>query len=124
MVEDDVSALKKITKQLRQQVESLTAKMENLENRRSNVRLISLPDNAEGRDVCAFLEKWIPEVLGVESFPAFIFIEKAHRVPTGFISKVLVALNLKMCGSCLCIQTDDSEEKGACFLTQIAAIRH
>ncbi|KAI4808286.1 hypothetical protein KUCAC02_000350 [Chaenocephalus aceratus] len=66
--EGDASALNKTTKRLRQQVESLEAKMEDLENRsrRSNVRLIGLPENAEGKDACTFLEKWIPEILGAD----------------------------------------------------------
>ncbi|KAI4801018.1 hypothetical protein KUCAC02_006181 [Chaenocephalus aceratus] len=84
-VEDDTSALNKTTKHLRQQVESLEAKMEDLENRsrRSNVRLIGLPENAEGKDACTFLEKWIPEILGAGSFAAPLAIERAHRVPSG-----------------------------------------
>ena len=79
-MEDDVSALNKTTKQLRQQVESLEAKMEDLENRsrRSNVRLIGLPENAERKDACTYLEKWIPG-----SFSAPLAIERAHRVPSG-----------------------------------------
>ncbi|KAJ4932381.1 hypothetical protein JOQ06_010804 [Pogonophryne albipinna] len=84
-VEDDASALNNTTKQLRQLVESLEAKMEDLENRsrRSNVRLIGLPENAEGKDACTFLEKWIPEILGAGSFAAPLAIERAHRVPSG-----------------------------------------
>ena len=59
--------------------------MEDLENRsrRSNVRLIGLPENAEGKDACIFLEKWIPEMLGAGSFSAPLAIERAHRVPSG-----------------------------------------
>lgn len=80
-VEDDASALNKTTKQLRQQ----EAKMEDLENRsrRSNVRLIGLPENDQGKDACTFLEKWIPEILGAGSFAAPLAIERAHRVPSG-----------------------------------------
>ncbi|KAJ4932002.1 hypothetical protein JOQ06_010437 [Pogonophryne albipinna] len=84
-VEDDASVLNKTTKQLRQQVESLEAKMEDLDNRsrRSNVRPIGLPENAERKDACTFLEKWIPEILGAGSFSAPLAIERAHRVPSG-----------------------------------------
>ncbi len=32
-------------------------------SRLNNLRLVRLPEGAEGQDPCSFLEKWIPEVL-------------------------------------------------------------
>lgn len=82
--EDGVVRIEKTAEVLQRTVEKLTAKVDDLENRsrRSNLRLIGLPENAEGRDVCSFLEKWIPETLGKESFQSPLVIERAHRVPS------------------------------------------
>ena len=64
---------------------SLTEKNEDLENRsrRSNLHLIGLPEDTEGKDAEAFLERWLPDVLGAEIFPSQVRIERAHRVPSG-----------------------------------------
>lgn len=62
-------------------VTTLKEKIDDFENRhrRSNLRIMG----AEGREVETFLEKWIPEVLGAENFPAPVIIETAHRIPSG-----------------------------------------
>lgn len=39
-----------------------------------------LPDGAKGSDMVGFLERWLPEVLGPESFTNPITIERAHRL--------------------------------------------
>lgn len=81
--EDGVVSLDKTTTELKRIVEKLTAKVDDLENRdrRSNLRLVGLPEGAEGRDACSFLEKWIPETLGKERFTSPLVVERAHRVP-------------------------------------------
>lgn len=63
-------------------MEELVLKVDDLENRarRSNLRLVGLPEEKEGANICAFLEKWIPEVLGEHNFPGPITIKRAHRV--------------------------------------------
>lgn len=55
--------------------------MDDLENRahRSNLHLVGLPEKVEGSDMCAFLERWIPEVLE-HNFPRLVLIERAHRI--------------------------------------------
>ncbi|KAK7877080.1 hypothetical protein WMY93_021953 [Mugilogobius chulae] len=80
--EDDIATLKKDNCTLKGELEALTRKVDDLENRsrRSNLRLVGLPEKAEGRDMCSFLVKWIPEVLGTVSFPGPLIIERAHRI--------------------------------------------
>ena len=69
--EDTVSTLEKTVATLQKQVDFLSAKAEDQENRsrRNNLRLINLPEGAEGRDAASFLERWLPEVLGTDTFP-------------------------------------------------------
>uniref|UniRef100_A0A8C6LL39 Uncharacterized protein n=1 Tax=Nothobranchius furzeri TaxID=105023 RepID=A0A8C6LL39_NOTFU len=60
-VEDDVNSEKGKTEALVKQVALLTDKLEDLENRsrRSNLRLVNVPEKIEGNDAVAFLEKWL-----------------------------------------------------------------
>uniref|UniRef100_A0A3B4F0H5 L1 transposable element RRM domain-containing protein n=1 Tax=Pundamilia nyererei TaxID=303518 RepID=A0A3B4F0H5_9CICH len=82
-VEDAVNPEKGKTDALVKQVALLTNKLEDLENRsrRSNLRLVNVPEKIEGNDAVAFLEKWLPEVLGPATFPRQPLIERAHRLP-------------------------------------------
>ncbi len=69
---------------LRNQLEQLTEKMTNMEDRsrRNNVRLVGLPEGAEGSNAAGFLRvnlsKWIPSLKGRD-----IEIDRAHRVYDG-----------------------------------------
>uniref|UniRef100_A0A672K4J5 L1 transposable element RRM domain-containing protein n=1 Tax=Sinocyclocheilus grahami TaxID=75366 RepID=A0A672K4J5_SINGR len=69
---------------LRKQLEQLTDRVTSMEDRsrRNNVRLVGLPDGAEGSDAAGFLtanlSKWIPALKGCD-----IEIEWAHRVYDG-----------------------------------------
>ncbi len=69
---------------LRNQLERLTEKLTDIEDRsrRNNVRLVGLPEGAEGSDVAGFLRvnlsKWIPSLKGRN-----IEIDWAHRVYDG-----------------------------------------
>ena len=80
--QDDIASLQTQTGAMRATIEELVAKVDDLENRarRSNLRLVGLPEKVEGTDMCAFLEKWIPEVLGVHIFPQPMLMERAHRI--------------------------------------------
>lgn len=81
--EDDISGLTGKEKSLQKKVQELTLKLDDLENRhrRSNLRLIGLPEKTEGGDAVAFLQTWLPEVLGPDTFPRPVVIERAHRLP-------------------------------------------
>lgn len=83
--EDATTQLTSKVTLLETKVRGLTEKNEDLENRsrRSNLRLIGLPEKMEGKDAEAFLEKWLPDVLGDETFPSPVKIERAHRIPSG-----------------------------------------
>ncbi len=69
---------------LKNQLERLTEKMTDMENRcrRNNVRLVGLPEGAEGPDAAGFLRvnlsKWIPSLRGRD-----IEIDRAHCVYDG-----------------------------------------
>ncbi len=75
---------RKTVTDLRNQLERLTEKMTDIEDRsrRNNVRLVGLPEGAEGSDVAGFLRvilsKWIPSLKGRN-----IEIDHAHRVYDG-----------------------------------------
>lgn len=60
----------------------LTDKTEDLENRsrRSNIRIINVLEQAEGRDTVGFLEKFIPQILGNNNFTSPATLERAHRI--------------------------------------------
>lgn len=82
-VEDDISSLASKESSLQKKVHELTLKLDDLENRhrRSNLRLIGLPEGTEGGDAVSFLQTWLPEVLGTDALPSPIIIERAHRLP-------------------------------------------
>ncbi|KAJ8004314.1 hypothetical protein DPEC_G00157840 [Dallia pectoralis] len=56
--------------------------MDDLENRsrRSNIRIINVPERAEGRDTVGFLEKFIPQILGCDNFATPITLERPHCI--------------------------------------------
>lgn len=83
--EDDVTFLKNRCESLEGRVVTLTSKLDSYENRsrRSNLRLVNLPESAEGSDTCAFLERWLPEALGLPATATPMVIELAHRISAG-----------------------------------------
>jgi len=80
--EDDVAALLAQNTAMKTTVDELVLKVDDLEirSRRSNLLLVGMPERKEGTDMCAFLEKWIPDVLGASHFPGPLLIERAHRI--------------------------------------------
>lgn len=79
--EDDVTSLQGKVKILMKTVETLCDKITEQEDRsrRSNLRLVGLPEKSEGSDMCNFLEKWLRHTLG-EVFTVCPIIERAHRI--------------------------------------------
>ncbi|KAL3058104.1 hypothetical protein OYC64_010309 [Pagothenia borchgrevinki] len=49
-------------------------------SRSSNLRLVNMPEKAEGEDACLFLEKWIPEALDIPSLNSKLTLVRAHRI--------------------------------------------
>ncbi|KAI2645992.1 LINE-1 type transposase domain-containing 1 [Labeo rohita] len=78
---EDITMLRQKAKKLEQTVETLTNKIQDLEDRgrRSNLRMVGLPERAEGSDACAFLEDWLPKVL-TDCFSTTPVNERALRV--------------------------------------------
>lgn len=66
---------------LENRVASLTEHVDDLENRgwRKNIRIVGLPEGAEGSNAVAFIQKWIQEFLQLQTEGAYIKIERAHR---------------------------------------------
>lgn len=79
--EEDVSALQHKVNKLEETTEVLRNKVQDLEDRgrRSNLRLIGLPEKNEGSNMCAFIENFFPAILRDE-FGSPPVIERAHRV--------------------------------------------
>lgn len=61
--EEDVTILQQKVEQLEGTVAILSNKIQEQEycGRRSNLRLIGLPEKTEGSDMCNFLENWLPK---------------------------------------------------------------
>ncbi|RVE70636.1 hypothetical protein OJAV_G00066540 [Oryzias javanicus] len=80
--EDDISALRAKVSAMEAKGKALEEKVLDLESRsrRNNLRLVNLPEGAEGQDPCLFLEKWLPEALGTEKLQTPLIIERAHRI--------------------------------------------
>lgn len=78
--EEDVTALQQKVKQLEGTTEILRNKIQEQEDRarRSNLRLVGLPEKTECPDICSFLENWLPKVLG-DTLTFTPVIERAHR---------------------------------------------
>lgn len=80
--EDDVASLQRTARSLEEKVKALTSKLYSQGNRsrRSNLRLINLPESAEGGDACTFLETWLPDAVGLTPLASPMIIERAHRL--------------------------------------------
>ena len=81
--EDNIDELLTKVSTLENTVKTLTDRVDDLEcrSRHNNVRLVGLPEKAEGQDAAAFLDRCLPEALGLEPWAAPI-IEWAHRIST------------------------------------------
>ncbi|KAI4832882.1 hypothetical protein KUCAC02_015823 [Chaenocephalus aceratus] len=80
--EDDVNSLQTKVKTLEAKNTKLENKVEDLEarSRLSNLRLVNLPEDADGGDACAFLKNWIPDVLNLDPLRSKFILERAHRI--------------------------------------------
>ena len=79
--EDNVSGMQKNVQTMENQVKLLNSRIEDLENRnrRCNLRLVNLPEKAEGGNAVKFLEEWLPEVFRA-SLSSPVIIERAHQI--------------------------------------------
>lgn len=83
-VEDVIPPLSKEVKTHSAQIAALLLKTDDFENRlrRNNVRLIGVPEKAEGSNPGDFFEQWLARVIGRERLSPLYAVERAHRVPT------------------------------------------
>ncbi|KAK7938900.1 hypothetical protein WMY93_002226 [Mugilogobius chulae] len=80
--EDELTSLQAKVTTLQAKNKIMEDKLQDLEarSRLNNLRLVNLPEGAEGGDTCAFLEKWIPEALGNDGLKSSVVLERAHRI--------------------------------------------
>jgi len=80
--EDNIKDTRDRVGEMEKLITHLQTKTDDLENRsrRSNIRIINVPEQAEGRDTVGFLEKFIPEILGKDNFTSHVTLERAHRI--------------------------------------------
>lgn len=64
------------------EVEALREKVDDMEDRsrRNNLRFVGISEGSEAGDAIAFLEKTIPELLGIAAPTKGWYIERAHRI--------------------------------------------
>lgn len=75
-------SLQKKVQVLENKNKDLESKLLDLEirSRCSNLRLVNLPEGAEGEDTCAFLENWLPDALDLPLRSTKLTVERAHRI--------------------------------------------
>ncbi|KAM9320225.1 LOW QUALITY PROTEIN: X-linked retinitis pigmentosa GTPase regulator [Gastrophryne carolinensis] len=81
--EDGLSTVTVAVESLKRQVKILTDRAEDAENRcrRNNIRIIGIPERAEGDAPESFVENLIKNVLAPEGLSPFFVVERAHRIP-------------------------------------------
>lgn len=79
---DRIVALEQEVLKLNSANKQLTDKVEDLESRsrRCNLRVIGIPERAEGSDPATFMSKFFQDVLGSEIFPNPPLLDRAHRI--------------------------------------------
>ena len=80
--EDNIKDTRDRVDKMEKLITHLKDKTDDLENRsrRSNIRIVNVPEQAEGRDAVGFLEKFIPQILGMDNFTSPVTLERAHRI--------------------------------------------
>lgn len=83
IAEDILHPLQHTTDEVRRQLQQLSAKQDDMENRlrRGNLRFIGLPKTAEGNDSASFLDNFLISNFGRAAFSVMFVVERAHRIP-------------------------------------------
>uniref|UniRef100_A0A8C7XN71 L1 transposable element RRM domain-containing protein n=1 Tax=Oryzias sinensis TaxID=183150 RepID=A0A8C7XN71_9TELE len=81
-VEDECCVLKGKVEDLEKRNKALEDKLVDMETRSrlNNIRVVGLPEGAEGPDPCSFLENWLADALDMGPLRAPLVLERAHRV--------------------------------------------
>lgn len=82
-LEDEWQPLQRDVKYLQTVSSANAARLEDMENRlrRNNVRAVGIPEKSEGKNPVHFIESWLLDTFGKESFSPMFAVERAHRVP-------------------------------------------
>lgn len=80
-IEDAVEPVKNKLGALEKLAADLSQRAEDLENRgrRKNIRIVGLPEGAEGDDPTRFFETWLPGMLNIDTKAGRLKLERAHR---------------------------------------------
>ncbi|XP_068127183.1 uncharacterized protein [Hyperolius riggenbachi] len=83
-VEDSVQAHRVAIPGIQQRLTQLENRAVDAENRnrRSNLRILGIPEKSEGSDVVTFIETLLKEKLPEATFSSFFAVERAHRLTT------------------------------------------
>uniref|UniRef100_A0A8C5Q8A4 Uncharacterized protein n=1 Tax=Leptobrachium leishanense TaxID=445787 RepID=A0A8C5Q8A4_9ANUR len=81
-LEDDVHPLKAQMDAQQSIIQTLTEKLDDLENRsrRNNLRIIGLPETVKGRALQEWAFNWLPTHLGFDALDLPLAVERVHRV--------------------------------------------
>uniref|UniRef100_A0A3P9J2S7 L1 transposable element RRM domain-containing protein n=1 Tax=Oryzias latipes TaxID=8090 RepID=A0A3P9J2S7_ORYLA len=81
-VEDECCVLKGKVEELEKRNKALEDKLVDMETRSrlNNIRVVGLPEGAEGPDPCSFLESWLANALDMGPLRSPLVLERAHRV--------------------------------------------
>lgn len=84
-VEDTPASTVQTLADMPQKVKVLMAPSEDAENRlrHNNVRVVGLPEDAEGSNPAVFAEAFFKQLLGLQQLFPMYTVERAHSVPTG-----------------------------------------
>lgn len=79
---DRVVSLERAVEHLSTANKQLTDKMEDLESRsrRCNLRVVGIPEGAEGADPVAYMSNFFADVLGADVFQSPPLLDRAHRI--------------------------------------------
>uniref|UniRef100_A0A3B4U078 L1 transposable element RRM domain-containing protein n=1 Tax=Seriola dumerili TaxID=41447 RepID=A0A3B4U078_SERDU len=80
-LDGDMDTLSRRLAQTEQTVQDLRAKVDDMENRsrRCNLRLTGLPEGCEGGSPTKYVEKILQNILGADTFPNGVELQRAHR---------------------------------------------
>lgn len=81
--EDILHPLQHTIDEVRRQLQQLSVKQDDMENRlrRCNLRFIGLPESTEGTDSAGFLKNLLTTTYGRGSFSVMFAVERMHRIP-------------------------------------------
>lgn len=79
-VENSTSQAEKHIAVLTKSATELTEHLQDYENRgrRKNLRILGICEKAEGSDMVKFMEKWIPQIVDMETKAGHVKLERAH----------------------------------------------